>query len=85
MSYVWIALIGLAIGVIAKFLTPGRDPGGCVVTMIIGLIGSVVGGVIARALNISTSTDTMWFVMSVIGAVVLLLIYRLIIGKRSIP
>lgn len=84
-DYVWIGLIGLAIGVIAKLLTPGRDPGGCIVTMLIGLVGSVLGGSLARAFGISTTDDAMWFIMSVVGAIILLLIYRLIIGPRKTP
>ncbi|MDP4200512.1 MAG: GlsB/YeaQ/YmgE family stress response membrane protein [Bacteroidota bacterium] len=84
-GYLWLAFIGLVIGVIAKFLTPGRDPGGCIVTMLIGLVGSVLGGALADALHLSTSGETMWFVMSVIGAIILLLIYRLIIGPRKTP
>ena len=85
MEYVWIALIGLVIGVIAKFLTPGRDPGGCVVSMLIGLLGSIVGGFIASVLGIDISSGGTWAVMSVVGAIVLLLLYRVIIGKRNAP
>ena len=83
MHYIWLALIGLVIGAIAKFLTPGRDPGGCVVTMIIGLVGSVVGAALAKVMDISASTDVAWFIMSVIGAIILLVVYHLVIGKRN--
>jgi uncharacterized membrane protein YeaQ/YmgE (transglycosylase-associated protein family) len=82
-DYLWLAIIGLVIGVIAKFLTPGRDPGGCIVTMLIGLVGSVLGAAIGHALGLSTSSGAAWFLMSVIGAIVLLLLYRLVIGSRK--
>lgn len=75
------ALIGLAIGAIAKFLMPGRDPGGCVVTMIIGLIGSIIGGVLARLIGIPEG-GFVGFIMAVVGAVLLLVLYRIVIGKR---
>ncbi len=83
MHYLWIALIGLAIGASAKFLAPGRGPGGCVVTMLIGLIGSIIGGVLARQLGISATGGLIWFVMSVLGAVILLLVYRMVIGRKN--
>ena len=85
MHYIWLALIGLLIGAIAKFLTPGRDPGGCVVTMLIGLTGSIIGGALARWLGISTAGSVSWFIMSVIGAIILLIIYHLLIGRRNAP
>lgn len=78
------ALIGLAIGIVAKFLMPGRDPGGCIVTMIIGLIGSLIGGVLSRLIGIPEG-GFIGFIMAVVGAVILLVLYRLIIGKRPMP
>jgi uncharacterized membrane protein YeaQ/YmgE (transglycosylase-associated protein family) len=60
---------------------PGRDPGGCVVTMIIGLIGSLIGGVLAKLINVPEG-GFVGFIMAVIGAVILLVLYRIIIGKR---
>jgi uncharacterized membrane protein YeaQ/YmgE (transglycosylase-associated protein family) len=81
--YIWLALIGLVIGAIAKFLTPGRDPGGCVVTMLIGLVGSVIGAALAKALDIDASSGAAWFFMSVIGAIILLALYHLVIGRRN--
>jgi uncharacterized membrane protein YeaQ/YmgE (transglycosylase-associated protein family) len=83
MHFIWIAFIGLVIGALAKFFTPGRGPGGCVVTMIVGLTGSLVGGVLARGLGISTTGSVSWFLMSIMGAVILLLLYRMMIGKKD--
>lgn len=79
------ALIGLVIGAVAKFIMPGKDPGGCVVTMIIGLVGGLLGSWLGRLLGLYGPQDAAGFIMSVIGAVVLLLIYRMIIGKRPMP
>jgi len=81
MYYIYQAIIGLVIGVIAKFLMPGRDPGGCIVTMIIGLVGSLIGAALARAFGVPDE-GIMGFIMAVIGAVILLAIYRAVIGKR---
>lgn len=74
-------VIGLIIGVIAKLLMPGKDPGGCIVTIIIGLVGSWIGGVIARLLFTDNGMGP-GLIMSVIGAMILLWIYRLVAGKR---
>ena len=78
-------LFGLVVGVIAKFLMPGRDPGGFVVTAIIGMVGSLLGGFLGRALGLySNGTSTGGWIMSILGAVVLLGIYRLVIGRRAV-
>ncbi len=75
----WIGtlIIGLIIGVIAKFLMPGRDPGGCIVTIIIGLVGSFIGGLLGKLLFVNSNYAAGW-IMSVIGAMILLFLYRLI-------
>ena len=83
MHYLYLALIGIVIGAIAKFLMPGRDPGGCVVTMIIGLVGSMIGGLLGRMIGLYKDGDSAGFIMSVIGAMILLFIYRLVIGKKT--
>ena len=83
MNIIWKALIGLLIGVVAKFLMPGRDPGGCIVTMIIGLVGAMIGKFIGQALGFYGPGEAAGFIMSVIGAMILLLIYRMIIGKKT--
>ncbi len=82
----WI-VFGLIVGFVAKFLTPGRDPGGFIVTMIIGIVGALLGGFIGRAVGLYNENDPVGFVMAVIGAVILLLLYRLFTGgsrRRSI-
>jgi len=79
----WI-LFGLVVGVIAKLLTPGREPGGFVVTTLLGIAGSLVGGFLGRLIGLYPSYDhTGGFFMSILGAVILLAIYNALVGRRS--
>ncbi len=83
MSFLLFALFGLIIGALAKFIMPGRDPGGFIVTAIIGMVGSMLGAFIGRAIGIyNAGTQSAGWIMSIIGAVVLLGIYRLVVGQR---
>ena len=77
---VWI-LFGLVVGVVAKFLMPGRDPGGMVLTIILGIVGAVVGGFMGRALGWYGPNDPVGFFMAVLGAIVLLALYRIVGGR----
>ncbi len=79
----WTLVIGLVVGAIAKLLTPGRDPGGCIITMLIGIAGAFVAGYLGRALGWYQPGQPAGFIASVIGAMLLLLIYRMIAGKRG--
>ena len=78
----WI-IFGLIVGALAKFLMPGRDPGGFIVTMLLGIAGALVGGFLGRAAGWYGPNDPAGFLMSLFGAVVLLLLYRMIVGRRS--
>jgi uncharacterized membrane protein YeaQ/YmgE (transglycosylase-associated protein family) len=78
----WI-VFGLIVGAIAKLLMPGRDPGGFIVTILIGIAGALLGGFLGRALGLYGPEDAAGFVMSLIGAIVLLLLYRLVIARRA--
>jgi len=78
----WI-VFGLIVGAIAKLLMPGRDPGGFIVTMLLGIAGALVGGFLGRAAGWYGPNDPAGFLMSLLGAVVLLVIYRAIVGRRS--
>jgi uncharacterized membrane protein YeaQ/YmgE (transglycosylase-associated protein family) len=71
----WI-LFGLIVGVIAKMLMPGRDPGGIIITMLLGIAGAVIGGFIGRAMGFYGPGEPAGFLMSTIGAVLLLFIYH---------
>jgi uncharacterized membrane protein YeaQ/YmgE (transglycosylase-associated protein family) len=78
----WI-LFGLIVGVVAKLLMPGRDPGGFIVTMALGIAGALLGGFLGRSLGWYGATDNAGFLMSVLGAVVLLALYRMLFVKRT--
>jgi uncharacterized membrane protein YeaQ/YmgE (transglycosylase-associated protein family) len=78
----WI-IFGLVVGAIAKLLMPGRDPGGFIVTMLLGIAGALLGGFLGRALGWYGPNDSAGFLMSLVGAIVLLAIYRMAIGRRA--
>ena len=81
---IWI-IFGLIVGIVAKFLMPGRDPGGFVLTTILGIVGAVLGGFIGRAVGLYQTGDPVGFIMAVVGAVILLVLYRLVAGRpRSV-
>lgn len=71
----WI-LFGLIVGIIAKFLMPGRDPGGFIVTILIGIAGALIGGFLARLIGWYEPNQQAGFLMSIAGAILLLWIYR---------
>jgi uncharacterized membrane protein YeaQ/YmgE (transglycosylase-associated protein family) len=77
MGWLWVALIGLIIGVVAKFLMPGKDPGGIIITMLLGIAGSVVATWLGRVLGMYGPQQSAGFIMSVIGAIILLAIYHM--------
>jgi uncharacterized membrane protein YeaQ/YmgE (transglycosylase-associated protein family) len=82
MGIIWTIIIGLIVGVIAKFLMPGRDPGGFVITAIIGIVGSIIATYIGRAMGFYQVGEPAGFIASVLGAIVLLFIYRLVTRTR---
>ena len=79
----WI-VFGLIVGVIAKLLMPGRDPGGMIITMLLGVAGAVVGGFLGRAMGLYGPQDAAGIFMSILGAVLLLFAYRKIARPRRI-
>jgi len=78
----WI-LFGLVIGVIAKLLMPGRDPGGFIVTVLLGVAGALLGGFIGRAMGFYGPGQSAGWMMSIAGAIVLLALYRLVAPRRA--
>jgi uncharacterized membrane protein YeaQ/YmgE (transglycosylase-associated protein family) len=78
----WI-IFGLIVGAVAKLLMPGRDPGGIIVTMALGVAGALLGGFVGRALGWYGEQDAAGFLMSLLGAVLLLWIYRMMVGRRQ--
>jgi len=83
MHLLWELMIGLVVGAVAKFLMPGKDPGGIWITMIIGIAGSILATYIGQAIGWYQAGQGAGFIMSVVGAVVLLLIYRVIKGAAA--
>jgi len=77
----WI-VFGLVVGAIAKLLMPGKDPGGIIVTMVLGVVGALLGGFIGRALGMYNANEGAGFIMALVGAVLVLLIYRMTVGGR---
>ena len=80
----WI-VFGVIVGVIAKLLMPGRDPGGFIITTLLGIAGAVIGGFIGRAMGLYGENDAAGLFMSILGADVLLFGYRMIAGRSRIP
>ena len=79
----WI-LFGAIVGAIAKMLMPGRDPGGFIVTMLLGIAGAMMGGFLGRTLGWYGPNDGAGFFMSLLGAVLLLWIYRMMFVRRAV-
>jgi uncharacterized membrane protein YeaQ/YmgE (transglycosylase-associated protein family) len=81
----WI-LLGLIAGAIAKLILPGDDPGGIIVTIIIGIVGAIIGGYIAKALKFGSDKhffDIKTWVIAIAGSLLLLIVYRVVAGNRS--
>jgi len=84
----WTIIIGLIAGAIAKLIMPGRDPGGIIVTILLGIAGSFVGGFLANMLGMGGRSaeggfSTAGLIGSVIGAIIILAIYRMVVGRRT--
>jgi uncharacterized membrane protein YeaQ/YmgE (transglycosylase-associated protein family) len=85
MHILWTLIIGLVVGALAKLFMPGKDPGGIVVTMLLGVAGSLVAGFLGRAFGWYRSPgEGPGIIVSIIGAMILLFIYRLVIGRRRV-
>jgi uncharacterized membrane protein YeaQ/YmgE (transglycosylase-associated protein family) len=77
----WI-VFGLVVGISAKLLMPGRDPGGFIVTILLGIAGALLGGFVGRAMGFYGPSQPAGWLMSIVGAIVLLLLYRLVARRR---
>ena len=84
MHWLWVILIGLVIGVVAKLLMPGKDPGGFIVTILLGIAGSIVATWLGHLIGWYQQGESAGFLMSVLGAVLLLGIYHLVKGRTPI-
>ena len=79
----WI-LFGLVVGIVGKLLMPGRDPGGFIITILLGIAGALLGGFIGQALGLYNEGEPAGFIMAVVGSILLLLLYRFFVGRRSV-
>ena len=77
----WI-VFGLIVGVIAKVVMPGKDPGGFIVTILLGIVGAIVGGFAGRALGFYSAGQPAGWIMSIVGAIIVLAVYRMVVGRR---
>jgi uncharacterized membrane protein YeaQ/YmgE (transglycosylase-associated protein family) len=78
----WI-IFGLIIGALAKLVMPGRDPGGIIVTIVLGIVGALLGGWLGRAIGLYGPDEAAGFVMALLGALILLGLYRLLVARRA--
>jgi uncharacterized membrane protein YeaQ/YmgE (transglycosylase-associated protein family) len=84
MSILWAIIVGFIVGVIAKFLMPGRDPGGFFVTAVLGIVGALLATFLGQALGMYAAGQAAGFIASVIGAMIVLALYHMIRGRRRV-
>lgn len=84
MEILTMLIIGLLVGIVAKFLMPGDDPGGIIMTILLGIAGSFVAGYLGRAAGWYSVGEPVSFIASVVGAIILLLLYRLMFRRRRL-
>lgn len=77
----WIIIGGIA-GAIAKLLMPGKDPGGCIITILLGIAGALLAGFLGQAMGLDAAMDGAGFIGAIIGAFLILLVYRLVLRRR---
>ncbi|MEP7068947.1 MAG: GlsB/YeaQ/YmgE family stress response membrane protein [Usitatibacter sp.] len=81
MTIIWAIIIGFIVGIVAKFLMPGRDPGGFIITTLLGIVGALVATFLGQAMGIYSAGQSAGFIGAVIGAIVVLLVYHMIRGR----
>ena len=81
-NWLWWIVIGGIAGGIAKLLMPGKDPGGCMVTILLGIAGAVLAGFVGQSLGFESTRNGAGFIGAVVGAFLILLIYRLVVRRR---
>jgi uncharacterized membrane protein YeaQ/YmgE (transglycosylase-associated protein family) len=84
MSILWAIIIGFIVGIVAKFLMPGRDPGGFFITAILGIVGALLATFLGQAMGLYAAGQAAGFIASVIGALIVLFIYNMVRRKRAL-
>ena len=84
MSIIWAIIIGFIVGLVAKFLMPGRDPGGFIVTTLLGIVGALLATFLGQAMGIYAAGQSAGFIGAVIGAIIVLAVYHMVRGRRSV-
>jgi uncharacterized membrane protein YeaQ/YmgE (transglycosylase-associated protein family) len=82
MEIIWMLIVGLVVGALAKLVMPGKDPGGVIVTALIGVAGALVAGFLGRALGLYEQGEPAGLIASFLGAILLLAVYRAVAGRR---
>lgn len=86
MEILWMLIIGLIVGAVAKIIMPGKDPGGIIVTMLIGIVGALIAGYLGAFLGWYNRGEPAGFIASVVGAIILLFLYRVVTkGRTPLP
>ena len=84
MSFIWMIIVGLVAGLLARAIKPGSDPMGWIMTIVLGIVGALLGGFLAGLIGINADGGFTGLIFSVIGAIILLFIYEMIMSKRSV-
>ncbi|MBP2296918.1 GlsB/YeaQ/YmgE family stress response membrane protein [Azospirillum rugosum] len=83
MGILWTIIIGFIAGIVAKFLMPGRDPGGFIITTLLGIAGAFVATYLGQAVGWYRAGEGAGFIGAIVGAIVILAIYRMVVGRRT--
>ncbi|MDE4454239.1 GlsB/YeaQ/YmgE family stress response membrane protein [Psychrobacter sp. DAB_AL62B] len=84
MSFIWMIIVGLVAGLLARAIKPGSDPMGWIMTIVLGIVGAMLGGFVASLIGINADGGFTGLIFSVIGAIILLFIYEMIMSKRRV-
>ncbi|GAF55747.1 putative membrane protein [Psychrobacter sp. JCM 18901] len=82
MSFIWMIIVGLVAGLLARAIKPGNDPMGWIMTIVLGIVGAMLGGFLAGLIGINADGGFTGLIFSVIGAIILLFLYEMIVSKR---
>ncbi|MCW2237228.1 GlsB/YeaQ/YmgE family stress response membrane protein [Azospirillum canadense] len=83
MGILWTIIIGFLAGIVAKFMMPGRDPGGFIITTLLGIAGAFVATYLGQAVGWYRAGEGAGFIGAIVGAIVILAIYRMVVGRRT--